>query len=528
MEGTTPPVPSAADKPAAELIEPGRFERAFERLYRRTRRYYLQLLLFFVFLSVQLLVIPILILMFLPLLNLGLDYYPHLLLLVEAAGVIGGGPGLWILGYRHHRSLVRRQRGDPRGTAVGVWTETNLELPRAVTEIVVWYTLCVGVALIYIGIERGFPPVAMALAIAAAGFLALGVGVFQYLSFEFAVRPVVREVAPLLPPDFSREHPALSLERKLLIALPVITLFSGASVGSLTSVSLGLEGQLAVMVGATLAVSATVAGVLTMTLRRSLLLPVLELRHAIGRLREGDTEVRLGPLGGEEFDEVGLAFNELVERLAEYDAEMRESRARIVAASDAERRRVERNLHDGAQQRLVALALELRMLESKASSERSPETVAGIAAASDNLSEALDELRELARGLHPQILSTDGLRPALEQLASRGTVPVKVEAPSERFAEAVESTAYFIVSEALANVAKYAQASAAEVSVERRNGALHVEIEDDGVGGADADSGSGLSGLRDRVVALDGTLSVDSKPMTGTRVSAELPLRGGR
>jgi signal transduction histidine kinase len=519
-ERTAPPDPSAMDESAVELIEAGRFELAFERLYRRTRRYYLQLLLFFVFLSVHLLILPTFVLMSLPLWDAGLQDYGHILLVWELAAILGA-LGLWILGYRHHRSLIRRQRGDPSGTAVGVWRETNLELPRSVAEIVACYMLAVGVAQIYVGLERDFPPVATALAITAIGFMALGVGVFQYLLFEFALRPVVREVAPLLPVDFSREHPALSLERKLLIVLPVITLLSGASVGALTSVSLELEGQLAVMVGATLAVSATVAGVLTMMLRRSLLLPVLELRHALGRLREGDTEVRLGPLGGEEFDEVGLAFNELVERFAEYDAEMRESRARIVAASDAERKRVERNLHDGAQQHLVGLALQLRLLEETSDD---PGQRAALEGASAELSNALSELRELARGLHPQVLSVGGLGAALPQLADRVPVPVEVRSTEDRFPEAVESTAYFVVSEALANVAKYANASCAEVCAERSNGDLVVSVTDDGVGGADATAGSGLVGLVDRVAALEGKLDIESSPGAGTTVTVQLPL----
>jgi signal transduction histidine kinase len=151
----------------------------------------------------------------------------------------------------------------------------------------------------------------------------------------------------------------------------------------------------------------------------------------------------------------------------------------------------------------------------------------GLATAAANLNEALAELRELARGLHPQILTTDGLRPALQQLAGRAPVPVSVSAPAERFSDQVESTIYFVCAEALANVAKYAQASAAEVSLERRNGRLVIEITDDGVGGADSAAGSGLSGLRDRVAALDGSLELNSETGVGTTVRAAIPIPAG-
>jgi signal transduction histidine kinase len=205
--------------------------------------------------------------------------------------------------------------------------------------------------------------------------------------------------------------------------------------------------------------------------------------------------------------------------------ELRESRARIVEAGYAERRRVERDLHDGAQQRLVALALELQVVRAKL--ETDPEAAAALlAGAADELSGATQELRELARGLHPPVLADRGLVPALEALAKRAPVPVTVEADdAERAPEAVETAAYFVVAEALTNVARHAAASAAVVRVERRDGLLCVEIEDDGAGGVDVSAGSGLTGLTDRVGALDGSLEVDSPPGRGTTVRASLPLR---
>ncbi|HET8758543.1 MAG TPA: histidine kinase [Solirubrobacteraceae bacterium] len=202
--------------------------------------------------------------------------------------------------------------------------------------------------------------------------------------------------------------------------------------------------------------------------------------------------------------------------------ELRASRERLVAAGDAERRRLERDLHDGAQQRLVSVALQLRMIQRSIRSD--PDLAERLAAAAgDELSQSLQELRELARGIHPAVLN-HGLKAALESLASRSPVPAAVSCPEAGgLPEAVELAAYFVACEALANVAKYAQATRASVRVSRGGDALVIEIADDGVGGADETAGSGLQGLADRVAALDGTLRILSPPGEGTVVTAELP-----
>ncbi|HEX2127468.1 MAG TPA: histidine kinase, partial [Thermoleophilaceae bacterium] len=196
----------------------------------------------------------------------------------------------------------------------------------------------------------------------------------------------------------------------------------------------------------------------------------------------------------------------------------------IIAAADAERRRIERDLHDGAQQRLVALALTLRMAEKRAG-EGDPEAAALVRQASDEAGLALHELRDLARGIHPAILTNRGLAAALDDLAARATVPVEiVSTPAERLPEPVEAAAYFVVSECLANVSKHAAASSAEVSVTVHEDRVTVRVSDDGVGGAELSGGSGLQGLVDRVGAVDGTLAVHSPPGKGTRVVATIPL----
>ena len=203
--------------------------------------------------------------------------------------------------------------------------------------------------------------------------------------------------------------------------------------------------------------------------------------------------------------------------------EVRASRQRIVSAADDERRRVERNLHDGAQQRLVSLSLALGMAQSKAA-DASPEVAATLAAAGAELREAISELRELARGIHPAILTEAGLGPALQSLAEHAPVPVAVSSRlNGELSPVVEATAYFVVAEALTNVAKHAGATAATVRADVVDGTLRIRVADNGVGGADPRRGAGIRGLIDRVAALGGSLHVADDAAGGTRLDTEIP-----
>jgi signal transduction histidine kinase len=236
-----------------------------------------------------------------------------------------------------------------------------------------------------------------------------------------------------------------------------------------------------------------------------------------------DLEARVTASGRDEATAIIRDFTDL----RAIDAELRRSRARIVEVADAERRRLERDLHDGAQQRLVALSLSLRRLRTTL--HAAPGLDPAMAAAADDAAEelrlAIAELRELARGIHPVILTEAGLGAALSALAERSVVPAIVsDQPDRRLPPTVEATAYFVVSEALANTAKHAAATQVAIGARYEDGALRVEVSDDGVGGAERGRGTGINGLHDRVAALGGTLTIESPPRQGTLVVAEIPI----
>jgi PAS domain S-box-containing protein len=237
---------------------------------------------------------------------------------------------------------------------------------------------------------------------------------------------------------------------------------------------------------------------------------------------DGKTRHYEGRFAASGNDEFLMIVREITERKRQQE-ELEASRARIVAAGDEARRRLERNLHDGAQQRLVSLSLSLRLVQGQL--RKDPDAADQLLERSRaELAEALEELRELARGIHPAVLTDRGLDAALEALAARSQLLVEIDGPDGDLPPAVEAAAYYVVSEALANVTKYAQASLVRVTVDQANGYARVEVADDGVGGADPTRGSGLRGLSDRLASLSGRLDVDSPPGAGTRVRAEIPL----
>jgi signal transduction histidine kinase len=281
-----------------------------------------------------------------------------------------------------------------------------------------------------------------------------------------------------------------------------------------------------VAAAAGLAGSILLIGLYTGYLSRAIVRPVRQVAAMAGRLADGDLGARLPERGVGEIGTLERSFNSMAGSLQESRDELAASRARIVAAADQARRRIERDLHDGTQQRLVSLVLDLRAAEAAVPPEMT-ELRARLAHVARELGDATDELRELSRGIHPAILSEGGLPPALKALARRSVTPVELEVDvPARLPEPVEVAAYYVVSEALTNAAKHAHASVAYVNVRARVGSLELSVRDDGAGGATPGRGSGLVGLTDRIQALGGTISVTSPAGKGTALLVDLPIDG--
>jgi signal transduction histidine kinase len=258
-------------------------------------------------------------------------------------------------------------------------------------------------------------------------------------------------------------------------------------------------------------------------LARAVVRPVRQASVMADWLAEGDLSVRMPETGVGEIGVLQRAFNTMASSLEAGRDELSASRARVVEASDETRRRIERDLHDGAQQRLVSLGLELRAAQTTVPPEMT-ELRAQLAHATEGLSEIFEQLREISRGIHPVSLSRGGLGPALKALAGGSPVPVELDVIAfPRLPERVEIAGYYIVSEALTNVAKHAQASVVHVDVGAHDGVLDLSIRDDGVGGVDPARGSGIVGLTDRIHALGGRIEIESSAAAGTTIRVTIP-----
>ena len=261
----------------------------------------------------------------------------------------------------------------------------------------------------------------------------------------------------------------------------------------------------------------------TGALTRAVVRPVLGTAGMAKRLAAGDLSVRVPESGIGEIRTLEQAFNAMARSLEHSRAELAASRARIVKSADETRQRIERDLHDGIQQRLVSLALQLRAIQASGAAEPADlrSELDGVAG---GLEGALDDLREVSRGIHPAILSEGGLGPALQVLGRRSAIPVEVDLTIDgRLPTPVEVAAYYVVSEALTNAAKHAGASFAQVSVRLHDGRLHLSVRDDGSGGANPLKGTGLIGLADRVQALGGSIIIHSPAGQGTTLDVDLP-----
>ena len=477
------------------------------------------------------------------------DQYVRCLLAYELALGVICGPGTLVIARWVAPATFRWVGGDHApATAPAAWASTVAGLPRWMAITCSWWLLWCVPPSIYTAATLHFAWYGYPIFVATLAGMVAVVGVFGYLLFEQALRPVAREIAAVLPRGCDPPRSVMTLGIKALVLIPGINFFSAVVVASLVSsrsrppLHLGQIALLAVVVSGTLSLG------LTLLFRNSIVRRIEDLRGAMRSVDGGDLETYVVPLAGDELDDMAASFNEMVaglrERasLREHNAdlvvdlqrqadELRDSRARIVAASDAARRQVERDLHDGAQQRLVLLGLKLRMARDEL--ERDPVLASrAIEELGEDLAAALAELRALAHGIYPTLLENDGLPAALEEAARHGAITTEIDSDMDgRHSPAVESAVYFCCLEALQNAGKYAGAGArARVRLTNRGGALEFAVTDDGRGfdaSAPGRASSGLQNMIDRIGALGGLLLIDSSPGHGTTVTGTLPRTRG-
>jgi len=417
----------------------------------------------------------------------------------------------WLRGDRSPEQTRRAWESSKRLTYAGVRDGLMIGLPT------LWLP-----GIVYTVIEYDLSLIGAAGALIAITLIAALCVVIGWPIVDEYLLPLRRDLARHLPTRVAVASVRMPLAAMMTAFVSVIGLLTGTIVTVVATLGERSIDEMSLLLVVTVVAGLGSGFAFASMMTRSLLRPLGDLVSVTEDVAGGRTDARALVTSDDEIGVLATGFNTMLDQLAAALEEVRASRSRILAASDAERKRIERNIHDGAQQQLTALALRLGIVREQL--DEAPDLAArGLEEAVASLRQALAELRELAQGLHPSVLSTDGLAPALELLAERATLPVKVLVTSDRWSEAIEATAYFVASEALANVTKHASATTASVEVHRRDGRVVIEIADDGIGGASLDAGSGLTGLADRVAAVGGSLVVDSPRGVGTTIRAELP-----
>jgi signal transduction histidine kinase len=422
--------------------------------------------------------------------------------------------------------LSWRTTGPTPAQAQAVWNAA-LDLPYRLVSTAAMTIPVLGVPpLVAIKLAAGIS-VGAAVGAYFAGMVAmLATFVPVVFGYELTLRPLLEDVAGFLPRDFTPSMRGWRLRTKAVAALPSVALFSALTVGAFVDLAHSGPARLLLSIGIAL-VTITVAGAIYWLVMRSLLDPVDDLFAATARVSEGDIDTPVRVVTSDELGSLAAGFNRMLAELRRHERELRESRARVVAAADAARRKVERDLHDGAQQQLVLVGLKLG--RARGMVERDP--VAAAAALDElkgDLERALVELRDLAHGLYPQLLESEGLAGALREAASRSPIAAEVHGDGAgRYPAEVEAAVYFCCLEALQNAGKHAGPDArASVSLAGEPGALRFEVRDDGRGfdmnGHPA--GAGLENMADRIAALGGELHVNSRPGAGTTISGTIPV----
>jgi signal transduction histidine kinase len=434
---------------------------------------------------------------------------------------------IFVSGLRSSRDVRRWLGGDHSEDVARAAHRFALEgFPRLLVRMFLVMSLCLIPPMIYVPqylnmtlAGRIAYPVLILLLVAGAFGLV-------FLVFEQLLRVIIRDIVAVHDVTGSGAR-GVDLNQKSLIMVPLITIYAGLIIGCINTNSLDLSGRVLVLDIVVVTTSLFVAGAMTLLLRQSLFDRLVDLRVALARVGRGDYESKLVSVYGDELDDVAAGLNEMVGQLAEHSQEMQASRARIVAASDESRRQIERNLHDGAQQYLVLMDLKLGLLRRAVSDDEHAAALADDLKA--DLSHALAELRDLAHGLFPAVLESDGLAAALRVAGERSPLPVTVDSDGvSRLPSEVEAAIYFCCLEAMQNAAKHAgDGVTVTVTLGRADGRLTFAVSDDGVG-YDAErlgTSHGLQNMEDRIGALGGTLTIQSVPGAGTTVSGTVPVR---
>ena len=516
----------------------------FERLYRRYGPRYVDLFKVFVWAAMCLFVVPAAVALLTAPWEPTLGEFLRCLVAYELPLALIAGPGTFVIARRAAPATFSWIGGRKTpADAPAAWRSTASGLPRWVGITTLWWAVWCVPPSIYTAATLHFEWYGYAIYFVALASLNSVVTVFFYLLFEQALRPVVREIAARLPAGHEPRS-VMTLSVKALVLIPAINFFSAVVVGLTMKGELAPELYLGQIVLLALAVSLTLSLVLTLMFRNSVLRRIEDLRDAMRRVDRGELDTHVARLAGDELDDMGTSFNEMVCGLREREAlrdhnaqlvvdlqrqarELQSSRARIVAASDAARRQVERDLHDGAQQGLLLLRLKLEMaaLEARQASSAATATFDSLRSELDG---ALADLRDLAHGIYPTILELDGLSAALAEAARRAPTPTQLDCVGiDRYPTELEAAVYFCCVEALQNTAKHAGKGArAQITLTQRDDVLRVEVSDDGCGfasGATPSSG-GLQNMIDRIGALGGVLQVQSAPGAGTKVRATIAL----
>lgn len=500
-------------------------DRAIEWFFRRSRTFYVEALLVALFVWVVVLLVPAQSAMTYPLLGASWG---------QVIGIIGAFdlaimlslPGALLIARRMSQDLRAWLRGveDPEVIrSAALWVVAGF--PRTILVLTIWTGLWIVPPTVYVARDFGLSALGTAAYVVIVEVLVIGGGVIAFLLVEQTVRPVIAELAARYEHLMGKNVRGVSLQFKVQVLVPLIILYAGLIMASININSLAVDQRLAVTVLVSFLVSATVAVGIAILFRRSRVDRFESLRDALGRVARGEYDSRLVPVYGDELDDVVHGFNEMSERLARHDAEMRASRARIVAASDESRRKVERDLHDGAQQYLVLLELKLGLLTRTVADH--PEASALVAEIRGDLARALADLRDLAHGIYPAVLESEGLPGALRAAAERSGLAVTVDVDGvDRCRPEVEAAVYFCCLEALQNASKHAGAEAnVDVRLARADGHLRFEVTDDGTGYDAASIGpsSGLQNMTDRIGAIGGELHIESEPGAGTTVRGSVP-----